>query len=371
MNILLALSYYDPRLHQGIVEEAQKLSWMINAELVLSSNIPQQWDGDGIICSLENNEELNRFVLESGKPFVDLAANHSHSFPRILPSLRDGGTVAAEHFLDRSFEHFATYGQTENWWNIRCREAFTQRLRKDSKQAENWLWFNDKEKDEGSKERFEWLRNKLKEAPKPLGLYCFNDQLAQDVINLAYEEGLKIPAEIAVLGANNYELICPYLPTPLSSIDFNMKELGIQAVRRLASLIESPNERWDVQEIPLKGIVTRQSTETMAVSHPLVAQAVSYIAQHYREACSVTELARILTSSESTLRRLFKEHVGHGIKEEVQNRRMKEALKLLKEGQQIQNVVSAVGYYDSSHFSRAFKKVYGLTVKQWKSKSDL
>ena len=79
------------------------------------------------------------------------------------------------------------------------------------------------------------------------------------------------------------------------------------------------------------------------------------------------ELCSAMGMSQSTLYRRMKTICGQSPNEFIQNVRLKYAARLLKETTMtISEISYDTGFSDSSYFSRAFKKCFGLSPKQWR-----
>lgn len=67
------------------------------------------------------------------------------------------------------------------------------------------------------------------EDPRPDAVFCGNDQIARGVIDALRERGVRVPADVAVVGFDNWEIVAEETRPPLSSVDMNLRELGRQA----------------------------------------------------------------------------------------------------------------------------------------------
>lgn len=75
---------------------------------------------------------------------------------------------------------------------------------------------------------------------------------------------------------------------------------------------------------------------------------------------SVADMAATIPCSEAWLRRLFQRYTGKTPKEYVLNARLELALSLLKqEGSSVGQVADRLCFFDSFHFSKAFKQKFG------------
>ena len=80
---------------------------------------------------------------------------------------------------------------------------------------------------------------------------------------------------------------------------------------------------------------------------------------------SVTELARQVNISESTLRRGFRELFDTTVISYLTQKRLEQAKRLLREGKlTISEIASLVGYSHLSYFAAAFKRQFGITPRE-------
>src|SRR6202012_4920104 len=71
----------------------------------------------GIICQIYD-DRLARVYREINKPVIELFESRLQSeFPRILPDDVATGELAARHFIERGFRHFAFFGASGMLWS--------------------------------------------------------------------------------------------------------------------------------------------------------------------------------------------------------------------------------------------------------------
>lgn len=100
-----------------------------------------------------------------------------------------------------------------------------------------------------------------------------------------------------------------------------------------------------------------------------IARAIHYIQEHYQEDLGIKEVADFLHLSEGYLSKLFKNETGYTFVDYLTNYRMKKACKLLTAPTvKIYEIAEQVGYKDQRYFSLLFKKVTGLTPKEFKER---
>lgn len=98
----------------------------------------------------------------------------------------------------------------------------------------------------------------------------------------------------------------------------------------------------------------------------VVEQIVNYIEDHYSEKISLDQIAENMYLSPFYISRIFKSETGNAPIRHLINIRLEKARELLEGGYQgsIQEVAAQVGYDDAYHFSKLFKKRYGISPSQ-------
>lgn len=99
-----------------------------------------------------------------------------------------------------------------------------------------------------------------------------------------------------------------------------------------------------------------------AQAHPVVRRAVQYITDHFDQPLSIQSLADELEVSPSYFSALFSKCMGIGFHEYLTRFRVEEARQLLTATRRpINEIAVTVGYADQSSFTKAFKRVTGIT----------
>ena len=95
-------------------------------------------------------------------------------------------------------------------------------------------------------------------------------------------------------------------------------------------------------------------------------QVVTYIEDHYSEKIALDQIAENMYLSPFYISRIFKGETGNTPIRHLINLRLEKARELLEGGYQgsIQEVAARVGYDDAYHFSKLFKKRYGISPSQ-------
>ena len=103
----------------------------------------------------------------------------------------------------------------------------------------------------------------------------------------------------------------------------------------------------------------------------VVEQIISYFEEHYSEKISLDQIAENMYLSPFYISKIFKSETGATPIRHLIDIRLENAMELLENGWQgsIQEVAAKVGYDDAYHFSKLFKKRYGISPSQARKKA--
>lgn len=125
-------------------------------------------------------------------------------------------------------------------------------------------------------------------------------------------------------------------------------------------------------------LVLREQCESTAVNSVCESKAlnkaymagriIDYFEEHYDEKISLEHIAENMYLSPFYISKIFKSETGEPPIRYLINIRLERAKQLLEEGYQgsVQEIAASVGYEDAYHFSKLFKKRYGMTPSEAK-----
>lgn len=100
---------------------------------------------------------------------------------------------------------------------------------------------------------------------------------------------------------------------------------------------------------------------------PVVMAAVEYIAGHYDQSLHLSDIAEEVHINPQHLCKIFKKELGETINEYMTRIRIEEAKRLLREEHKLAyEVAEQVGFKDAAYFSLIFKKITGVSPKNFK-----
>ena len=114
----------------------------------------------------------------------------------------------------------------------------------------------------------------------------------------------------------------------------------------------------------------RRPLDDMAVrKRHNVQRAVDYLTAHCDENVRLEDLAAIAGISPFHFSRMFTAQVGLPPHSFQNHLRLVRSKKLLRDGRPISTVAAAIGFADQSHFSRHFKRMFGVTPGRYQESS--
>jgi LacI family transcriptional regulator len=155
---------------------------------------------------------------------------------------------------------------------------------------------------------------------------------------------------------------------PLSSVDDDLEMQGYQAARLLDRLMNHEPAPAAPVMIPPKGIVTRASTDILAISNRDIAIALGFIWQHYTEPIQTAHVAEATGVSRYHLMRLFQAHLGRSISDEITHKRIEHAKQLLVDTDlKAWQIAEQTGFSSIVHLSTTFSRIVGLAPSHFRN----
>ncbi len=103
-----------------------------------------------------------------------------------------------------------------------------------------------------------------------------------------------------------------------------------------------------------------------------IQKAARFICDNYHKGITLNEAAAKANMSATYFSMKFKEETGFGFKEYLNHMRLKEALHLLTETKEsITDIALQCGFNDSNYFSDVFRKVYGISPREYRKKATV
>lgn len=338
----------------------------------LDSQVPEwisRWKGDGIL-SRTISQEMADAITASGIPTVELRSTKlKHEFPFLGIDNRAMGQLVAEHFLERGIRHFGVYEIGIEVYFEERRDNYVQTIQNAGYEVSVLSASEDSETPREWEKHQEQMANWLLGLPKPVGIMACTDQLGFWLLDACDRAGISVPDEVAVVGVENDEILCMMARPPLSSVAFNSTRIGYEAAALLSRLMQgepTPQEPYLINPL---GIVTRQSSDVMAVDNPELALALRFIRENACKGIQVTDILKSVPLSRTALERQMKAAIGRSPKTEIIRIQLERAKELLASTDlSLAQITQKIGFRHAQHFSTMFKGKIGETPGEYRAK---
>lgn len=347
-----------------------KVFWLIDALRPVGKILRdlERWQIDGIIMRV--HQDLNRELLTLRKPVVICGGNRVQ--PMVASVSSDGrqvGALAARHLFELGLRNFAFFG-IEAPFSQQRQHGFASTLHAGGCEASVHIdqrrgWEHYMELVHlADADLTKWLRR----LPKPVGIFAAHDPLGWHLSQVCRTTGIAVPEEAAIISANNDEVVCSLAAPPLTSVAVPWSRVGAEVALEMDRLLEAaavgPRRatKGRLIHVPPEGVVTRQSTDMLAVDNQLLGRALHFIREHAGEPVGVEDILKHVPVSRRKLEIDFQRHLQRSPKEEITRVRIERAKLLLAQTDlPIPVVAERCGYNYPERFTVAFRQQMKIT----------
>lgn len=365
-------------LHRDAIEPmlglAREWGWELRGTWISSDDWPDNRPFAGALLAGLPTASLARQLSEAGCPAVRFGAlphPGDSELPAVLPDLAAAGRLAAEHFATRNFRQVAYAGYDPENPDANTHAmyvAFRDRAGELGMGAHLLSTRSPTNEKNPAREASRaarvagWLRG----LPKPIGVFAFNDIMAERIALACVKVGLTIPEDVALLGYGN-SLQCEIMPVRLSSVDPGLGHRIQVAMHLLHDLMNGRAAPRQPIMVPPAGIVERRSTSVLAVNDAKVAKALRFLWDHFAEDLSVDDVARATGVNRRALERGFRRELQRGVRDELRRRRLDVACERLRTtDDSVAAIAAGIGYRSTQYLHRAFLAAYAMTPRKYR-----
>jgi LacI family transcriptional regulator len=332
------------------------------------SAVPDGWQGDGIIARVTNRTQWQQ-IREKNLPVVNV--------DDVFQGLRHVGTVitdeaerarlALEHLVARGFRKFAYFAPPSNRYSKNRGEAFNQAVRELGYEIHEYLPGYRAGRKIGWEEQQRRVNRWLASLPRPIAILAVDAHHARQLAEICHFAGVRIPDDVAILAGDTDELLCEVSTPPLSSVSVACERLGHEAAAMLHRMMAGDDPPKQPVLIAPHGVVSRQSTDVLAIDDPAVVRALRYIRTHAHHGIVVEDILREVPISRRSLEIQFRSYLGRSPAEEIRRVRLERGKQLLGRRElSITEIASACGFSNATRFGVAFRKSFGTTPRAFR-----
>ena len=367
-------SEYDRSIVRGLISYSQEHGNCLHLSRVPSNHRAESkngyriaqwardWKADAIIGRWPYDD---LFPLSSLGCTVVIQNIHSRQtgFSTLTGDYVKTGEIAAEFFIKRRFVNYAFLGVRDIIWSEERAQGFRNAVKLHGGNYREYLVRTTPD-DEG-----EQLIRWLNELPKPVALFCSDDEYALAASEYCRLARIKVPQEVAILGVDNDELICNIADPPLSSIVLDAEKGGYEVGRMLHEQEQESTGERPIFVISIKPgiIVQRGSTQQHNVEDKEVAKMLEYIDQNFTKEITTAEIFSKAFLCRRAAEIRFKKTTGTTVYKYLVDRRLDHLCSLLETTDlSLSECAARSGIFDINYLFHVFKKVKGCSPAAWR-----
>ncbi|HZU83913.1 MAG TPA: substrate-binding domain-containing protein, partial [Polyangiaceae bacterium] len=224
-------------------------------------------------------------------------------------------TVALEHMLAKGLRALTTFRFDESPFAVARERAFSRAAVASGARLVAGWWTDGAEPPRSEEQpgaMVSWLRG----LPRPCGVFACCDAWARVVARYARTADLRVPEDVSIVGVDNDAIECELTAPPLSSVAVPWQTVG-QRAAQLVKLGLSGAAIADRIVVAPTHVVTRRSSDALAIEDALVDRAVRWIHHHATQPLTVPSVARALATSRRRLERRFHAALGRTVAQEI------------------------------------------------------
>lgn len=116
----------------------------------------------------------------------------------------------------------------------------------------------------------------------------------------------------------------------------------------------------------------KENSNTSDIENGFVSEAKNYIEEHYSESLTVADVAEKIGISSGYLSTIFNQELGLGFAEYLNGLKVEHACVYLEQNYlKVYEIAYKVGFHDEKYFTKVFKKIKGMTPKDYRRNHEI
>ena len=326
-------------------------------------SLPDGWRGDGVIARITTPLQAEQLVTE-GLPSVNVDDVYPdlEGIATVLTNETGRAELALAHFREKGFEHFGFFAPPSHEYSKQRGREFAAVVRRAGFHCQEYKPGYRVGRRISKPEQRHRIRRWLEQLPRPVAILAVDAQRGLQLAEICNLEAIRVPDEVAILAGDSDDLLCDVCTPPLSSISVASQRIGHDAAALLHRMMEGEPAPTEPLRIDPICVVSRQSTDILAIEDAMIVRALRFIQSHAFQGIVVSDVLREVPVSRRYLELQFKRFLGRLPAEEIRRIRLDRGKELLAQSSlSIEEIAEACGYAGATQFGVAFRKRFRQT----------
>lgn len=323
---------------------------------------------DGIIAHVPKRfSHIADMADDMGIPMVCVMERPNDKYPLVSVDDFAAGHMAARYFYDAGFRSFGVLGKEGTGYSDRRIKGFSDELSggaiqpsvyKLSPKAYEHIEIGNVE---------EGLAAWIESLEKPAAIYGTNDYFAYQLILACRMHDIAVPEHIAILGTDDDDMIWRISKPALSSMRMPFDRVGHKAAKMLSRILDGQTVSTEPVLMEPSGIITRHSSDVLAIGDPIVKKAVQMIRDNIGQPYQVSDILERMLVSRTLLEQKFKQVLGRTPLGEIHRQKSDYARRLLLDTDlTIEAISEKCGFSSAMRLTTFFKKNVGMPPSEYR-----
>ena len=362
-NILYLPGYYVREHHLGLALYAREAGWVLDTSMAHTGEIPEGWDGDGIITMSADRDDIIEKVRSEKCPIIEMFnGSRLSEYPRVWIDNIAIGRMAGAYLIFQGFQDMGYFHYDPELSNTTNEKERSEGVRQVAEQAGKPF----------HQVEFKDCIQQIQKLPKPVALMVQNDLVGDGLMHRLIEAGIQVPQDVAIIGVDSDRIYNELSPVPQTVVASQLEYQGYAAAELLDQLMRGGAPPSDPIMIPPERVIERASTSLLVSENKELNKALSYLSEHLADKLEVTDLCEYVGLSRHQLNALFKEFTGESASRHLLSIRINSARqKLAETDDKIHALAIGLGFGSAAYFSTVFLHETGLSPGDFRHRAQI
>ena len=334
--------------------------------------LPEEWAGNGIIVRLGNRRQANQIRRVAAPAVnVDTLMLDEPGLGHVITDDDERARLVLAHLCQRGLTRFAYFAPPSYRYSEARGRAFQSVVKAAGFDYQQYKPGYRAGRKIGYAEQQRLVTRWLDSLSRPIGILAVDAHRGRQLAEICQASGVRVPDEAAILAGDTDELMCSVSSPPLSSVLLAASRIGHEAAALLDRLMRGRRPPRRPIKIKPLGVISRQSTDVLAIDDDEVVRAVRFIQSQATRGIHVDDVLREVPVSRRMLELQFHRYLGCSPAQHIRRVRLEKAKQLLiQTDMPVAGIAVACGFSNATRLGVAFRKLFGTSPRAHRFRAE-